>query len=159
YIKRYDDLGSEWQRVGRTPISDARLPRGIFRWKVEKEGFQPLEYIVANHGIPAAGQRIDLPPNDSGTPMVKIPASIVTLRQQLASYDSAAIPLGAFLIGKFEVTNAEFKRFVDAGGYAKREYWTEKFVKDGRTLSWDEAMTNFRDRTGRPGPSLWEVGT
>ena len=28
----------------------------------------------------------------------------------------------------------------------------------GKTLSFDEAMALFRDRTGRPGPSTWELG-
>jgi len=31
-------------------------------------------------------------------------------------------------------------------------------VKDGRVLSWDEAMSLFRDATGRPGPATWELG-
>ena len=48
---------------------------------------------------------------------------------------------------------------MDAGGYARREFWNEEFVKDGRTISWEAAMAEFRDRTGRPGPSGWEVGT
>jgi hypothetical protein len=48
---------------------------------------------------------------------------------------------------------------VDQGGYAKREYWTEPFVKDGRTLSWEEATGSFRDATGRPGPAAWELGS
>jgi len=66
---------------------------------------------------------------------------------------------GDYLIDKYEVTNREFKGFVDAGGYAKREYWKQPLVKDGRGLSWEEATSLFVDRTGRPGPSTWEVGT
>ena len=26
-------------------------------------------------------------------------------------------------------------------------------------MTWEEAATRFRDTTGRPGPSTWEVGT
>jgi formylglycine-generating enzyme required for sulfatase activity len=52
----------------------------------------------------------------------------------------------------------EFKKFVDAGGYQKRDYWTEKFFADGRELPWQEAMSLFRDATGRPGPATWELG-
>jgi cephalosporin-C deacetylase-like acetyl esterase len=47
---------------------------------------------------------------------------------------------------------------IDAGGYTSPQYWKEKFLKDGRTLSWQEAMTQFRDKTGRPGPATWELG-
>jgi dienelactone hydrolase len=48
---------------------------------------------------------------------------------------------------------------VDQGGYQKREYWRTPFVKDGKPVSWEEAMAEFRDATGRYGPSTWEGGT
>ncbi len=44
-IKRHDDPGNEWKTIGPTPIAAARLPRGVLRWKVEKAGFQPLEFL------------------------------------------------------------------------------------------------------------------
>jgi hypothetical protein len=65
----------------------------------------------------------------------------------------------AFLMDRHEVTNAEFKKFVDAGGYADPKYWTQPFVEGPRTLSSKDAMERFVDRTGRPGPATWEVGT
>jgi hypothetical protein len=49
--------------------------------------------------------------------------------------------------------------FVDKGGYRSRDYWREPFVDRARTMTWEEAMTAFRDSTGRPGPSTWELGT
>jgi len=59
---------------------------------------------------------------------------------------------------RFEVTNSEFKQFVEAGGYRKPEYWKQPFVENGKTLSWEEAMSRFRDKAGRPGPATWELG-
>ncbi len=56
------------------------------------------------------------------------------------------------------MTNRQFKQFVDAGGYKKLEYWKQPFIENGRTLSWEEAMSRFRDKAGRPGPSTWELG-
>ena len=38
------------------------------------------------------------------------------------------------------------------------QYWKNKFVKDGRALSFEEAMAEMRDAAGRPGPSTWEGG-
>ena len=61
------------------------------------------------------------------------------------------------MIGQYEVTNEEYKGFVNAGGYETTEFWEQAFVEDGDTLSWEEAMARFVDRTGRPGPSTWEV--
>jgi dienelactone hydrolase len=57
-----------------------------------------------------------------------------------------------------EVTNQQFKVFVDSGGYRRREVWDQPFVLAGRPLAWDAAMARFTDRTGRPGPSTWEAG-
>jgi dienelactone hydrolase len=67
-----------------------------------------------------------------------------------------AVQIPAAWIDKYEVTNREFKEFVDAGGYQKREYWKHAFVKDGKDVAWEQAMAGFRDATGRPGPSTWE---
>ena len=43
-------------------------------------------------------------------------------------------------------------------GYSNPEYWEHPFVQEERELSFEEAMSLFKDRTGRPGPSTWEVG-
>ena len=63
-----------------------------------------------------------------------------------------------FLIDRHEVTNEEYKKFVDAGGYRKREYWKQTFLREGRTVPWEEAVALFHDATGRAGPATWEVG-
>ena len=56
----------------------------------------------------------------------------------------------------YEVTNKQYKEFVDKGGYRNPEYWKNEFIKDGKILTWEEAMPEFTDKTGRPGPSTWE---
>ena len=62
------------------------------------------------------------------------------------------VTLPDYWIDRHEVTNRAFKRFVDDGGYRRAELWREPFLKDGRTLTFDAAMAQFRDATGRPGP-------
>jgi len=66
--------------------------------------------------------------------------------------------LPAYYIDKFEVTNREYQRFVDAGGYQKRDYWKHPFVRDGLKLNWESAMDLLRDSTGRSGPSTFREG-
>jgi len=73
--------------------------------------------------------------------------------------NAPAVELPPYLLDKYEVTNLEFKKFVDGGGYRKPEYWKEPFVKEGHTLTWEQAVQEFRDRTGRPGPATWELET
>jgi len=60
-----------------------------------------------------------------------------------------------YFMDRFEVTNREYEQFVTAGGYETRKYWSEAFVRDGKTVPWEEAVINLVDRTGRPGPSTW----
>jgi dienelactone hydrolase len=69
------------------------------------------------------------------------------------------VKLRDFWIDRTEVTNREFKRFVDAGGYRDRKYWQIPFVKDGRAISFDEAVAAFADSSGRLGPATWEAGS
>ena len=59
---------------------------------------------------------------------------------------------------RYEVTNRDYKRFVDGGGYENPQFWKEPFIKDGKELSWKDAIALFKDKTGRPGPATWEVG-
>ena len=68
------------------------------------------------------------------------------------------LPVGDFLIDRYEVTNRQFQEFVDRGGYASRQYWKHPFVKEDSTLSWEDAMAQFVDSTGEPGPAGWKSG-
>jgi formylglycine-generating enzyme required for sulfatase activity/predicted esterase len=142
-----DDEG--WIELGTTPI-EAPLPVGQFRWRVSKPGFITTEsasHIRATHFV--------LKPEGSAPQgMVYVPQGSFNLETS-----DEEVALDEYWIGKFEVTNREFKRFVDAGGYRERRYWTQPFIKDGRTISWEEAVAQFRDATGRPGPSTWQLGT
>ena len=153
YLKPYAKPAAPWQRLGRTPLRDVRVARGMFRWKLEKDGFDSIEVAgPAARTFPALAPRGTVPSN---TVLVRRgPLSL-----NLSGYNfTLQFPAGDYLIDKYEVTNKQFKAFVDAGGYAKREYWAPRFEKDGNTLSWTEATPILRDRTGRPGPSTWEVG-
>jgi dienelactone hydrolase len=64
-----------------------------------------------------------------------------------------------YWIDRLEVSNRQFKEFVDRGGYRLREYWQEPFVEGERSVSWEEAVGRFRDATGQPGPATWKSGT
>ena len=44
------------------------------------------------------------------------------------------VRLDDYFIDKYEVSNEEYKEFVNAGGYLKPELWSHAFVKDGRAI-------------------------
>ena len=75
----------------------------------------------------------------------------------MAELDSLA--LGDFFMDRHEVTNRQYKEFVDAGGYWDRACWRDTFVRGGQALNFEQAMSTFVDKTGRAGPSGWEVGS
>jgi dienelactone hydrolase len=148
--KNYAEPKAAWDLLGVTPLDRARTPVGQLRWKLVKSGFDPVELSGPGLSLPSTVKLV----SQSQTPrgMVRIPGG--PFRYQ----DTAGVDLEDYWLDRFEVTNREFKEFVDRGGYRKREYWKQPFVKKGRTLSFDEAMALLRDSTGRPGPSTWELG-
>jgi formylglycine-generating enzyme required for sulfatase activity len=72
--------------------------------------------------------------------------------------ETAAGRLEDYFIGRYEVTNREYKAFIYAGGYRNKEYWKHPFVKDGLQLTWEEAIREFVDQSDQPGPTTWLGG-
>ncbi len=154
-IRDYDEDNSkvsEWFKLGETPLKTVRVPKGYFGWMVSKPGYG--EYVSA----PPTEDHMRFPlaevHQESG--MVPVPGGNWGEFVDFIGWVFYKLP--SFDIDRYEVTNGEYQRFVDEGGYRKPEYWKEKFMKDGKELSWDDAMALLRDPTGRPGPSTWEAG-
>ncbi len=147
---------TRWETIGATPIDSVRIPAGpsVTRIRFEKEGYRTVHRIYG----PFASQVVVLDPDNAPNPeMVRIGGG--EFAGALPGLDALkAIEMSDYLIDRFETTNREYKRFVDAGGYSKPEYWQHEFENGGRKLSFAEAMALFTDKTGRPGPSAWEGG-
>jgi predicted esterase len=136
YFNDYKGDGP-WVFVGRVPIKDVRVPQGELRWRLVKEGFDPTEG--------ASPQRPAITLRKTG----EAPSGMLYVRGGPFRQGTKTAQLPDFWIDKYEVTNREFKRFVDAGGYRDPKYWKESFTVVGK----------LRDRTGQPGPATWELGT
>jgi formylglycine-generating enzyme required for sulfatase activity/dienelactone hydrolase len=151
-----------WESLGQTPIANARVPKNYYVWRVAKPGFAasyqiaPTWTIVHSFAIKLAFRLA--PEQSAPAGMLRIPGGEIALTTPGLD-QLPALLLEDYLIDRHEVTNEEFKGFVDAGGYQKREFWKQPFTRDGKPVSWDEAMATFRDSTGRPGPATWELGT
>ncbi len=152
-IQDYSALDSTWRVLGVTPLKDVRVPKGYFRWKVGKTGAgevvtaplteESMNFALdANHAAPGG--------------MVYVPGG--AWGDYIGFVGMVGYKLPAFYVDRYEVTNQEYQKFVDAGGYEKTEYWMEKFVGGGKELSRADAMAAFRDTSGRPGPSTWAGG-
>jgi eukaryotic-like serine/threonine-protein kinase len=173
--KPYTDAEGEFIEVGVTPIKAVGLPIGTHRWQIRKAGYQVREMA----------RRIE--PSDWWTQEQKavyFPISWERYTLQFGLFAEDGVPQGTigvdrgrfamelwgvpdilrrraldhFFIDLTEVTNRAYKEFIDVGGYFRPEFWNEEFKKEGQGISWAEAVKSFVDRTGRPGPSTWELG-
>jgi formylglycine-generating enzyme required for sulfatase activity/predicted esterase len=150
YIRDYTGPDDEaaWQHLGRSPVKTDRIPRsnyprGYYRVRAVKTGFETVERALTLGGDAAPSAiKIELHSRAS-TPsgMVWVPTGAGAFWMGVRTPE----PVPGFWIDRFEVTNREFKEFVDHGGYQKRDYWKEPFQR--------------ADETGRPGPSTWRLGS
>jgi dienelactone hydrolase len=144
---------SRWRALGVTPTDSVWLPNepGLFRF--QQAGRRTLYRV----GV-ARFDSVRLT-SDSGLEARMVHVLGGRRGVFLVGTDLAPrITLASFLIDRFETSNREYKRFVQAGGYRDRKYWEHPFVDEGRTLSFEAAMARFVDRTGRPSPSTWVGG-
>jgi iron(II)-dependent oxidoreductase len=79
--------------------------------------------------------------------MALIPAGNVPVALCDGRY--ANVEVGSFFLDRHAVSNRQFQRFVQAGGYDSLEIWPPEI--------WP-SVSRFVDRAGRPGPRDWEGG-
>jgi dienelactone hydrolase len=153
---------SAWVRLGKTPLDSVLLALSgggalylnANRLRIELPGYRTLDLV----GVPFPDSVIALD-RDSALPREMVRIAGGTLDVVFPGFEHIKpIVLGDYLMDRFEVTNGEFKRFVDGGGYRRRELWDYPFVRNGRVIPWEQAMARMTDRTGRTGPSTWEAG-
>lgn len=155
FYKRYDAPDDVWVSLGQTPIESLRLPRTVLRWRFEKEGFERAERM----GESFSGTfRVSLTPGSLPSEMVRVPT--LSLEFLLTGFNPPEIEVPQFLVNRHEVTNQQYFEFVESGGYKNKEFWEHlSFELDNEVRSWESAMAQFRDSTGRHAPATWEGGT
>jgi predicted esterase len=157
---------NRWDTLGTTPLTIARFPQSASVLRLEAEGHRTVDVAFGRNGttdtiilspvasLPERWRHVPgALPGYAGGP--EFAFRYVAPNLSLAP----PIRLPDFQLGQYEVTNAEYKQFVDAGGYRDRKYWEHPFERDGRAVRWEDAITAFTDSTGRPGPSTWSFGT
>jgi eukaryotic-like serine/threonine-protein kinase len=180
YFKGYSEADADWLEAGVTPLAaTVAAPRGTLRLKVTKPGFRTAYFAVANPGPlvvndsdeerflnanrglvdPLPLSKLGRIPDDMvAVPRTDFPVWVPgwTVRRQ----GEFRRDIPEFLIGRTEVTNRQFKEFIDAGGYDNPAYWENlTFVDNGQTLTSADARAKFVDSTHRPGPAEWVLST
>jgi hypothetical protein len=154
-VRGYASPDSPWVRLGETPLPGVRVPYALTHWKITKAGYETFEGApFGERPFIAFAQGFTLDPEGSRPEgMVRVPGG------PYAMDGFPPVELDDYWLDRYEVTNRQFKQFVDGGGYDRKEYWTEPFLEEGREIPRAEAIARFVDATGRPGPAGWEVGT
>jgi dienelactone hydrolase len=161
YWKDYNKPDTDWRLAGVTPLKNVSFPRIYLRMEIRKKDFQTIEYAgpwaFGRLGADIKFLKLDpigsLPDNMLRVPAKKTDMYILGLEKY------GPRDVGEFLIDKYEVTNAKFKAFMDAGGYTNKTFWAHPIYFNGKIISLESALSQFVDRTGRQGPANWEAGT
>jgi len=167
YMRPYRGIEQGWEYIGRSPVEHLKIPFGLMRWKASKQGFDTVEAVSYARErfkellLPDRGTILNLSLAVHGSipeGMVRVSGGKIEALISGMERSPSEVQIPDYWMDRYEVTNKEFKQFVDAGGYRKAEFWRQPFVENGRTLFWEEAMSKFRDKTGRQAPSTWELG-
>jgi hypothetical protein len=169
YRQAYGTPDAPWELLGETPIYDIHIPLGLSLLRIELDGRPDLLRVIGGESNGESRLEIrDEPftffpqirpgayefdsPESLPDGMVRVPGPHMNL-------DGDRFEIQDFYIDRYEVTNRQFRKFVDDGGYKREDLWEHEFILDGQSLDWDQAMARFVDKTGRPGASTWEAGS
>ena len=144
-----------WVVAGHTPLIDVQVPRGDLRrgdvrLRFACEGYLPVETQsrLQNFFVP------ELRPVDKDVDGMTWIAG-----QKPGHWNHLPEQIATFHIDRYEVSNDEYCEFVDSGAYKNPIYWESlRFVRDGQSIPWKEAVKDFVDATGHPGPATWKNG-
>ena len=146
YVRGYREPDSRWELLGTTPLEEAQVARGLLRFRVELDGYETWE-----SGSSADDFELTLVRQGDGPPgMIRVPEGSRGFGR------AEPLPVPAFWIDRYEVTNAEYQKFVDDGGYRNGELWQEALAAPGAP-AFEEVARSFVDRTGRSAPAGWEL--
>lgn len=155
---------SGFTALGTTPLDSVRIPRTPALLRIEEKGYATAERLASNELSRAQNEnlglfkqirlRVPLIPVGEAPGMVFVPGG----EYQLVTPDlppGLKARLDGYFIDRYEVSNAKFRQFVTAGGYADPSLWPTPVLIDGDTVPLDSALKRFVDRTGLSGPRGW----
>lgn len=132
YLREIGDDKGPWRHIGRAPVKDVPLPSGYYLFKAVKAGYADAQVVGGTHF-----GRIDLllpPPQAAPGGMVLVPAT-KSATVPVAALGTLVLPREHYFIDRFEVSNREYKHFVDKGGYERREFWKQPIRNVEFTIS------------------------
>jgi len=156
YIKEYKDADNEWEYLGVSPIKNLRTPMEFLRFKIDKERYESVSGASTSYDYDWKANKVI---SGKITRMLDKIGDIPAGMARIPGFENKDVgKIDDFFMDRCEVTNKQYKEFIEKGGYQKKNFWKNKFIKDGKELAWEQAMAEFVDSTGRPGPATWQGG-
>lgn len=160
YYKLYKEPETDWVYLGQTPIDSIEVPICVLRWKFEKEGYATVFAAGSSYTF------TNLTRMQDGNMFIGINLHreldlLESIPDDMVRVAPFALPYGeipGFFIDKYEVRNERYQEFVSAGGYNNVTYWQELAEDLSDTISLEQALKNFTDQSGQPGPATWQNG-
>jgi len=160
FTKSITGDNSEFTLVGQTPLVQHRLYDDYSIYKIEKPGYKTREFLSSVYELRNITIKLlrsdSIQDNEVFAPFMGWHYRPFGTLALMKFHERPE--LKDFMIDKYELTNREYKVFVDSGGYRNKQYWEYPFKRFGKTMPWEKAMELFVDQTGQPGPATWEVG-
>jgi formylglycine-generating enzyme required for sulfatase activity len=134
--------------ASRKPTAEEKKPEPV---KPKPPGAKIAEEpkVATRLGVPSPPPAPPSPPQRSGdgAEMVSVPAGEFWMGSEESDAYAAEKPrrrvyLDAFRIDKYEVTNALYRRFIDARGHPTPSYWNDNWNEPNQPVvgvSWDDA--------------------
>ena len=165
FLRRYEPPRvTTSELVGTTPLEKLPVARGDYILTLQKEGYATVSRPLSLAPLHVIDLTVNAPPPVIDQHLQRadeVPRGMVHVQggpYRLVGWSrpsEALVPLDDFYIDRYEVSNAQFAEFVANGGYRHPEFWKYRFAKDGKTLSFSEAMSLLHDTTGLPAPRGW----
>ena len=161
-LRTYDAKKSDgtWVMIGTAPLEKVTVPRGVMEWRATMPDgavHQLVQAATPNMALAFAPKKEGADGADGG--VVPVAAGTISVGGLIGLKVAQEVKLDAFAIDRLEVRNRDYARFVAAGGYVKDEYWQVPMMDGARAVPFSEAMSRFKDATGRPGPATWKLGS
>ena len=124
--------------------------------KVEQLGKESFQFFTSAKMFKNVKISLDDKQNEQG---IYFPEKKLFLANTNYSKSHENLLIKPFYMDKYEVSNKEYKEFVDYGGYYKKEFWPTHLMHNEKKINFSDVKTSFVDQTNFPSPKGWVEGT
>lgn len=150
----------EWSKLTKINDSLALFPSELIsvynQIKVEQDGKESFQFFTSARNFKNVKITLDNKLNEEG---VYFPETDLFLANTNYSKSHENLLIKPFYMDKYEVSNKDYKEFVDANGYYREEFWPIDIMYEGEPISFNDVKTTFVDKANFPSPKDWYQGT